>query len=585
VVASPPTSLDPHAHHRARLRAYLLIRLAIVTFLFGLATWLLFTMQMDVGVLPLFYPLFAVIYGGTVIFAHRLEQIPTTTTFSYAQFLIDVICITVVVAFTGSSESLFVYTYIFVILAAGLILQTRGALTVATLVTVCYVGVLALGLFGYESIRVGLGEDLAYQDAGLLYRVSQVIVQLMGFYLIAWLAGTLATRLEESQQALRRAGVDLAVLRELHANIIENIGSGILTVGENGRLSSFNRAASLITNMTINEALGQHLDDILPGASVYLETPEAEPVDSDGTAAAWVADSQTWEAHVRLPSGERRYLRHAVSTLRDRFGVPVGKIIIFDDESKVRAMEEQMERDRHLAQVGKLAAAIVHEIRNPLAAISGSAQLLGTDEAATEEDRRLTDIIVREADRLNGLVSNFLGLARNRPLEAGIVVVDECISETLDLLEQHGREASRLEIEREFSFRPGIRADRDRLRQVFWNLFNNAFEAMPEGGRLRVITDRAPGLDELGREILRIRIIDTGDGVPAGDVEKIFDPFYTRRSGGTGLGLAITRQIIRDHGGRISVSSSPGEGASFEILLPVAEGEARAGSERSVVVG
>ncbi len=583
MVASPPAPLDPHAHHRARLRAYLLIRLAIVTFLFGLATWLLFTMQMDVGVLPLFYPLFAVIYGGTVIFAHRLEQIPSTTTFSYAQFLIDVICITVVVAFTGSSESLFVYTYIFVILAAGLILQTRGALTVATLVTVCYVGVLALGLFGYESIRVGLGENLAYQDAGVLYRVSQVIVQLMGFYLIAWLAGTLATRLEESQQALRRAGVDLAVLRELHANIIENIGSGILTVGENGRLSSFNRAASLITGMTVAEALGQHLDDILPGASVYLETPETEPADADDTAAAWVADSQTWEAHVRLPSGERRYLRHAVSTLRDRFGVPVGKIIIFDDESKVRAMEEQMERDRHLAQVGKLAAAIVHEIRNPLAAISGSAQLLGTDEDVAEEDRRLTDIIVREADRLNGLVSNFLGLARNRPLEAGIVLVDECISETLDLLEQDGRQG--LEIEREFTFRPGIRADRDRLRQVFWNLFNNAFEAMPEGGRLRVITDRAPGLDERGREILRIQIADTGDGIPASDVEQIFDPFYTRRSGGTGLGLAITRQIVSDHGGRISVSSTPGDGATFEILLPVAEGVARVGSERSVVVG
>ena len=195
----------------------------------------------------------------------------------------------------------------------------------------------------------------------------------------------------------------------------------------------------------------------------------------------------------------------------------------------------------------------------------------------------MTDIIVREADRLNGLVSNFLGLARNRPLEAGIVLVDECISETLDLLEQDGRQG--LEIEREFTFRPGIRADRDRLRQVFWNLFNNAFEAMPEGGRLRVITDRAPGLDERGREILRIQIADTGDGIPASDVEQIFDPFYTRRSGGTGLGLAITRQIVSDHGGRISVSSTPGDGATFEILLPVAEGVARVGSERSVVVG
>lgn len=584
-MAPSPASLDPHAHHRSRLRAYLLIRLAIVTFLFGLATWLLFTMQMDVGVLPLFYPLFAVIYGGTVIFAHRLDRIPNTTTFSYAQFLIDVICITVVVAFTGSSESLFVYTYIFVILAAGLILRTRGSLVVASIVTLCYVGVLGLGLLGYESIRVGLNEGTSYADPGMLYTVSQVIVQLMGFYLIAWLSGTLATRLEESQQALRRAGVDLAVLRELHANIIENIGSGILTVGENGRLSSFNRSASRITGLSAGEAIGRELDDILPGASAYLETPGEPPMVDSETSAAWVADSQTWEAHVRIPSGERRYLRHAVSTLRDRFGVPMGKIIIFDDESKVRAMEEQMERDRHLAQVGKLAAAIVHEIRNPLAAISGSAQLLSSDESVPEEDRRLMDIIEREADRLNGLVSNFLGLARRGPLDTGLVVVDQCISETLALLQKSGHVNPRIEVEQSYGFRPGIRADRERLRQVFWNLFNNAFQAMPDGGTLRVVTERADELDEGGRDVLRIWVSDTGKGIAAEEIEKVFDPFFTRRSGGTGLGLAITRQIVRDHGGTIQVESAAGEGTHFEILLPVAAGAARAGASAAVVVG
>ncbi len=584
-MAPSPASLDPHAHHRSRLRAYLLIRLAIVTFLFGLATWLLFTMRMDVGVLPLFYPLFAVIYGGTVVFAHRLDRIPNTTAFSYAQFLIDTMSITVVVAFTGSSESLFVYTYIFVILAAGLILRTRGALVVATIVTVCYVGVLGLGLLGYESIRVGLSETGPYAEPGMLYTVSQVIVQLMGFYLIAWLSGTLATRLEESQQALRRAGVDLAVLRELHANIIENIGSGILTVGENSRISSFNQSAAHITGLTPEQAIGQHLDDVLPGASSYLETPGEAPMVNAETSAAWVADSQTWEAHVRLPSGKRCYLRHSVSTLRDRFGVPMGKIIIFDDESKVRAMEEQMERDRHLAQVGKLAAAIVHEIRNPLAAISGSAQLLSSDESVKEEDRRLMEIIVREADRLNGLVSNFLGLARKGPLDTGLVVVDQCISETLQLLEQSGHVNPGIEVEQEFSYRPGIRADRERLRQVFWNLFNNAFQAMPDGGTLRVTTERAPELDEGGRDVLMIRVSDTGKGIAAEEIDNVFDPFYTRRAGGTGLGLAITQQIVLDHGGNIAVESSAGEGTHFEILFPVAEGEARAGSTAAVVVG
>jgi two-component system, NtrC family, sensor histidine kinase PilS len=565
------------------MRTYLLVRLIIVTLLFGLATWLLFTLQIDLGTLPLFYPLFIVAYGITAFFAQRLDRIENMAIFSYSQFLLDVLSISVVVVFTGSSESLFAYTYIFVILAGGLILRTRGALVVATMATAAYLSALGLHLLDFEPIQVGIEGTRLMEDPGLAYRVSQVTVQIMGFYLIAWLSGTLASRLQESQIALHRAGIDLAALRELYGNIIENIGSGILTVDDTGHITSFNRSAASITGADARDALNVHVDEILPKTSQYFESL-SELVGEAGDAAAWMADSHSWEAFVRLPSGERRYLRHAVSTLRDKRGKTSGKILIFDDQTRYRRMEDRLERERHLAQVGKLSAAIVHEIRNPLAAISGSAQLMASEEGTSDQDRQLLDIMVREADRLNGLVSNFLGLARARPMSLTLVQVDACIAQTLQLLRQNGHAHADLVIEEAYDFRPEIEADQDRLHQVFWNLFNNAIEAMPHGGTLKVSTDRSTVEQGADHDTLRIRIEDTGEGIPPDAIDRIFDPFYTRRSGGTGLGLAISRRIIQDHGGQIEAMNGEDMGTTFEIRLPVPRGEQTRPEAGDVVV-
>ena len=540
----------------------------VVTVLFGLATWLLFRMQMSWRVLPLFYPLFAVTYAITAVFASRLDRIRDTSFFAYSQFLLDVVCITVVVAFTGSGASLYSFFYIFVILGAGLILRTRGALFVATMVTVFYLSVLALPMLGFEALRSGIHPLETDDGPGLLFRVSQVTVQLMGFYLVAWLSGTLSERLQESQQALRRAGVDLAALRELHANIIENIGNGILTLDEDGQISSFNRAARRVTGIDTAMALKTPIADLFPGITEYLEFSQTGATNGE-TAPSWIADGHSWETNIKLANGERRYLRFAVSPLRNRHGIPVGKVVMFEDRTRVRGMEERLERARHMADVGKLAQGIVHEIRNPLAAISGSAELLGTDAEIEEGNRRLTQIIVREADRLNGLVSNFLGVARRRPLEKAPVRVDECISETLDLLRKNGHTHPDLKIEEAFSFTPQIQADRDRIKQVFWNLINNAFQAMPNGGTLSIRGERLASTSQSNYEMLRVTVSDSGKGMSEEVRERIFDPFYTRRSGGTGLGLAISQQIIEDHQGHIQVESEEGKGTTFEVLFPV----------------
>lgn len=288
--------------------------------------------------------------------------------------------------------------------------------------------------------------------------------------------------------------------------------------------------------------------------------------------SVWVADHHSWESHVRLPGGDRKYLRHAVSTLRDRSGDDVGKIVIFEDQTQVRRMADRLDRDRHMAQVGKLSAAIVHEIRNPLAAISGSAELLASEQSIDDADRRLLDIIVREADRLNGLVSNFLGMARDRPLQTAPLRMDELAAETLELLRKNGHAHADLVIDELYEYKPVILADRDQLRQVLWNLFNNAIEAMPNGGTLQVRTGRADDAD--GSSQLQVLVADTGEGIPDDVAGRIFDPFYTRRSGGTGLGLAISQRIVQDHGGRIELKRGDTDlaGTTFEIRLPVPPG-------------
>ncbi len=479
---------DPLEQLRGRLRTYLLLRLVVISAMFGLATYLLFRMKMDVQVLAWIYPLFIVIYGATALFARRLPRIVDLSFFSYSQFLLDVISITVVVAFTGFAESLYAYFYFFVILASGLILLTRGALVVATMASVCYLAVIGLRLVGFEALAIqGLGGGVA-DDPGTFFRVSQITVQVMGFYLLAWLSGTLSARLQESQVALRRAGVDLAALQDLHASIIDNIGNGILTVDADGRITSFNRAAIRITGIPAATACSQTLDQIFPGSMARMTFADA-PVDATGSGN-WITDSHGWEDDVRLPDGTDKRLRFAVSPLRDRSGVQVGNVLLFEDRTRLRAMEQRLKRSRHMAEVGKLSAGILHEIRNPLAAISGSAQLLGSESSVTEQDGRLLQIIVREADRLNGLVSNFLGVARSRPLERVPVQLDRCIAETIEALRVNGHAHTGLDIEESYDFRPLVRADPDRIRQVFWNLFNNAFEAMPNGGTLSVRTER-----------------------------------------------------------------------------------------------
>jgi two-component system sensor histidine kinase PilS (NtrC family) len=234
-----------------------------------------------------------------------------------------------------------------------------------------------------------------------------------------------------------------------------------------------------------------------------------------------------------------------------------GHVVLVDDITEIQRMRERVARDERLVAAGRLAASMAHEIRNPLASLSGSLQLI-----RDEHPSRLADLAVSEAERLNRLVENFLGFARAPRVDPVELDVHAVATEVCDAFRRDPRFAGK--VDAHCTGRAALaQVDGDRLRQTLWNLVINGAQAMPRGG---VVTlDVEPAEEPAGA---CVRVSDQGVGIPAADRDRVFDPFYSTRTGGTGLGLAVVDQIVRAHGGRISVQARAGGGTQFEIFLP-----------------
>jgi len=358
--------------------------------------------------------------------------------------------------------------------------------------------------------------------------------------------------------------------------------SGLLTTDSDGRVSWFNPEAERITGARVDEVMDRKLEEVIPGASQLFE--EGLPP---------VGGSQI--PRIRVPyrnlRGEDLFLGLAGSILKDEDGSSLGHVVIFQDVTAVVGMEKQLRRSERLAAVGEMSAKMAHEIRNPLAAISGSIQLLRTDlwqERVDSEPRHLMDIVVREADRLNQLITDFLAYARPGPLELEAVELGALAREVCEML--NSVRPTNISVELRVDTPVRVSGDSGQLRQVLWNLFHNAVEAMPEGGRLDIRieefagqssqdglplrrSDAVGGTPEGSAEFgcVEIAISDTGVGIPFEIQEQIFEPFFTTRKQGTGLGLSTVHRIVQSHGGSLQLESAEDVGTCFRIRLPRAE--------------
>jgi two-component system sensor histidine kinase PilS (NtrC family) len=394
------------------------------------------------------------------------------------------------------------------------------------------------------------------QQTGSFSLLYTIFVNIVAFYLTAVLSGYLAERVRSSESALQEKVIDYEELERLNSAIVHNLYSGLLTVTPEGRIRAFNRHAEELTGLPLKAVYDRPLADVIPGFAPLLQQ-------SDGIASD--------EIQFVTSTGEVLDFGYRAVPLADKNGERIGTIVHFKDLTVVKRMAEQLKRADRLAAIGGVAARMAHEIRNPLASISGSVQLIAQGGRIAESDRRLVDIVLRETDRLNGLIEEFLGYARPEELQKGAVNLRKLLGE-LDLLILTDPRFLSMKLSIDCPDSLCVVADHRQLQQVFWNLLLNAAEAMTENGRLQVACFREdrihPHPNAAGA--IRIEVRDNGCGIDGQQLKSLFEPFYTTKPGGSGLGLATVYRIIEAHGGRITVESEPGQGTVFCLLLPSA---------------
>jgi two-component system sensor histidine kinase PilS (NtrC family) len=388
----------------------------------------------------------------------------------------------------------------------------------------------------------------------LVNTIQSVGLSDVSFLVVGLLAAKLAHRQTISDVQLAAATRSLADLRALHERIVESIRSGVITTDLQGRIYTFNAAAEEITGYKASEVRGHD-------ASMFFGDMSRQIVDSMNAAATGKV-SPRFQADCLTPNGLALRLGFTIAPLFAESGETSGMVITFQDLTDVRALEETSRRQDRMAAVGRMAASIAHEIRNPLAAMRGSIQMLRSEMDGESEQAQLMEIILRESDRLNKIVADYLNYARPRPAELKNVDVSAVVGDTFKLLRNSDEILNGHKLEEALPDRPAIiSGDPEQLKQVCWNIARNALKAMPEGGTFRV------SLEQVDGNRLRLAFSDNGRGMTREQVEHLFEPF-TSTTGGTGLGLSIVYQIIRDHSGTINVRSLEGQGTTITIELP-----------------
>ena len=467
-----------------------------------------------------------------------------------AQFAFDTLLVTWLVWVTGSLYSPYTALYILIISAASFFLGARGALVTAVGCAVCYTSAtvgLASGLL--------VGEGRGFGAASLAEVAEVAGLNDVAFLVVGLLAARLAERQTLSEVQMREAANALASLRALHERIVESIRSGVITTDLSLRVYTVNRAAEEMTGYDAASLRGQDVSILFGNIAGRVEQSLA--------AAAEGQASPRYESECLTPEGFLVKLGYNISPLSSEAGETTGLVITFQDLTDIRSMEETSRRQERLSAVGRVAAGIAHEIRNPLAAMRGSIQVLRSEMSADAAQAELMDIVLSESDRLNRIITDFLTYARPRKFSLAECDLREPLRETFALLRHSPEVLDGHKLEEDLTAGPLLAmADAEGIRQVFWNLSRNALKAMPDGGTLRAEMRAGTG------RTVRITFADTGRGMTPAQVERLFEPFSSSTTGGTGLGLSIVYQIIRDHGGTINVRSREGHGTTITIELP-----------------
>jgi two-component system sensor histidine kinase PilS (NtrC family) len=540
---------------RRRLRRLILVRVVISTILLGTATFAQLTAPGSFPVDPFFFLIgltfaLAIAYARTLRFADRYRWLVDV------QLAGDALIVSAFIYFTGGITSYFSSLYVLPIIAGSTVQFRRGGMLVATLSAVLYSGIVLWQYF----VAAGLLHDswLAAAALGLPARTTAgyiTALNIFGFFAVALLSGSLAEGARSAGARLEQASTTIADLQALNQHVIDSLPSGLATTDPALHILTFNHAAETITGLTAQSVVGRPIVEVLQLPPDLLS---ASDLDLRGV--------QTRRREYRYHTGDGRGdIEIGLSaTHLETPGGRAGLLFSFQDVTLIKKLERDVRIQQRLAAVGEMAAGIAHEIRNPLASMSGSIQILRQELPLSSEQSQLMDIVLRESERLNNTIRSFLAYARPQRFAIERFDVRRALNDTALLLRNSSEVHERHQVEVELpAGELWYEADEGQIKQIIWNLATNGLRAMPDGGRLRLIGSLEPA-----SEGMVITVQDEGVGIPAEELDSLFQPFHGTFPKGSGLGLAIVHRIVTDYNGEIQVSSRPGAGTTVSVRLP-----------------
>jgi two-component system sensor histidine kinase PilS (NtrC family) len=539
---------------RRKLAWLIGIRAAISTVLLGGAIVAQITSPGSFPVDPLFF-LIAFTYAVTIAYALTLRFVDRHQWLINVQLAVDALIVSAFISMTGGIASVFSSLYVLPIVGASIVQFRRGGLLVATLSALIYAGLVLvqyLAASGYINEPWLPTQVESLPSAPIAqYRVA---LNLFGFFAVALLSGSLAEGVRTADARLDRASTRIADLQAMNQHVIDSMPSGLATADIGQRILTFNRAAVAITGLPFKSVVGRQLAEVL-----HLPRPLVESLDRG------LDPREARRIELRYPTTDGRGeidIGLSVTHLETPSG-RAGFLITFQDVTQIKKLERDARLQQRLAAVGEMAAGIAHEIRNPLASMSGSIQILRQELPLSAEQEQLMDIVLRESERLNTTIGSFLAYARPQRFAIARFDVGRTLNDAALLLRNSAEVHEGHSIEVAVPAEPlWFEADEGQIKQIVWNLATNGLRAMPDGGRLRLTGAVEPS----GGIVITVQ--DEGIGIAVEALDGLFQPFHGGFAKGSGLGLAIVHRIVTDYGGEVHVSSRQGKGTTVSVRMP-----------------